>query len=144
MKKIKLLARMDGAPLTSVDIAIWKARAAATFGNAYLNINNLNTLVASTNPDYGLQYGDKGFLFLCGGVPIISTTLLPNVESYLIGTTIGGIGVGSNSVQSDDGGVAALGQFVLADQVLGHQSSATSITTSILLIIVSIITLLIV
>jgi len=140
--KIKFLARMDDAPLSTVNVAIWKARTAATFGDAYRNLNDLNQLVASTKADYGLQYGDKGFLFLPGGIPISSTTLLPNVASYKIGSTIGGIGVSGNSKQSDDDGVASLGQYVLADLIIGHQNSAGHFTASILLILAAIVTVL--
>jgi len=144
--KLKLLARMDNATLNTVDTAIWKARTAAVFGGVYLNpANNLNSqpsasFVAPPKEDYGLQYGDKGYLFLPGGVPFFSTTTMFSLATQDVGMLVGGIGFSGDGLlgQQDDESVACLAQYALADLILGHQNSGYNIIINLFLIFATI------
>ena len=81
-------ARMDGAWLGSVDIAIKKART-ATFFN--MPSGDIGTLSQPGGSLYNIEHSNGGLISFPGGLPINGTD----------GTLIGGIGVSGDSVAND-------------------------------------------
>ena len=91
---LKAFARMDGAWLGSIDIAIKKARTARYFD---MNTGDIGGLSQPGGPLYNIEHSNGGLITFPGGVPIVSG-----------GTVIGAIGVSGSSVE-DDHAVAAVG-----------------------------------
>ena len=82
--------RMDGAKLTSVDVAIGKAYTAA---GTYLPTTSYMKSAAAGAPAFGINVSNQGkFMIVGGGLPI----KLPS------GETIGGIGCSSGSWEQDE------------------------------------------
>ena len=80
-------ARMDGAWLGSVDIAIKKAKTATFFDMPSGAIGNFSQPGGSL---YNIEHSNGGLISFPGGLPI---------DHY--GTLIGGIGVSGDSVEND-------------------------------------------
>jgi uncharacterized protein GlcG (DUF336 family) len=82
--------RMDGAKLTSINVAIGKAYTAA---GTRLPTRDYAQSAATGGPAFGINVSNQGkFMIVGGGLPI----KLPN------GETIGGIGCSSGSWQQDE------------------------------------------
>jgi uncharacterized protein GlcG (DUF336 family) len=92
---LKAFARMDGAWLGSIDIAIKKATTAALF---QMPTANLGPLVQPGQPLYGAEISNNGLITFPGGVPLQTAD----------GTIIGAIGVSGSTVE-DDQAVAEAG-----------------------------------
>jgi len=88
-------ARMDGAWLGSVDIAMKKARTARYFD---MNSGDIGGLSQPGGPLYNIEHSNGGLISFPGGVPI------KNKE----GEIIGAIGVSGSTVE-DDHAVALAG-----------------------------------
>ena len=97
---LKAFARMDGAWLGSIDIAITKARTARYFD---LPTEELGTLSQPGGPLYGIEVSNDGLITFPGGLPLKAAD----------GTVIGAIGVSGSTVENDRAvaaaGAAALG-----------------------------------
>jgi len=97
---LKAFARMDGAWLGSIDIALKKARTAALFQIA---TGDLGPLIQPGQPLYGAEISNEGLITFPGGLPLVSAE----------GTIIGAIGVSGSTVEDDqavaEAGVAAVG-----------------------------------
>ncbi len=93
-------ARMDGAWLGSIDIAIKKARTAALF---QMPSGALGPLVQPGEPLYGAEISNEGLITFPGGVPLVAED----------GALIGAIGVSGSTVENDlavaEAGAAAIG-----------------------------------
>ncbi|NTS42659.1 heme-binding protein [Flavisolibacter sp. BT320] len=93
-------ARMDGAWLGSVDIAIRKAKTARFFD---MNTGEIGKLSQPGGSLYNIEHSNTGLITFPGGVPI------KNSE----GTIVGAIGVSGSTVENDHtvamAGVEALG-----------------------------------
>ena len=85
---LKAFARMDGAWLGSIDIAIKKARTARFFD---MNTGEIGKLSQPGGPLYNIEHSNDGLISFPGGVPIKSTT----------GEVIGAIGVSGSTVDND-------------------------------------------
>jgi len=85
---LKAFARMDGAWLGSIDIAIRKARTARLFDMETSEIGKMSQPGESI---YGVELSNGGLISFGGGVP------LKDGE----GTVIGAIGVSGSSVEND-------------------------------------------
>jgi uncharacterized protein GlcG (DUF336 family) len=96
---LKAFARMDGAWLGSIDIAIKKAKTACFFGMA---TEKLGKLSQPGKPLYQIEVSNGGLITFPGGVPIKDAD----------GTIIGAVGV-SGSVVENDHAVAEAGVKVL-------------------------------
>jgi uncharacterized protein GlcG (DUF336 family) len=81
-------ARMDGAWLGSVDIAIRKAKTARFFD---MNTGEIGKLSQPGGPLYNIEHSNSGLITFPGGIP------LKNKE----GVIIGAIGVSGSSVEND-------------------------------------------
>ena len=96
---LKAFARMDGAWLGSIDIAITKARTARYFD---LPTEELGKLSQPGGPLYGIEVSNGGLITFPGGLPLQAAD----------GTVIGAIGVSGSTVENDravaEAGVAAL------------------------------------
>jgi uncharacterized protein GlcG (DUF336 family) len=92
---LKAFARMDGAWLGSIDIAIRKARTARLFDMPTGDIGRLSQPGSAL---YGIEHSNGGLITFPGGVPIKAAD----------GTVIGAIGV-SGSTVANDHTVAAAG-----------------------------------
>ena len=96
---LKTFARMDGAWLGSIDIAITKARTARYFD---LPTEELGALSQPGGPLYGIEHSNAGLITFPGGLPLTAAD----------GTVIGAIGVSGSTVDNDrvvaEAGVAAL------------------------------------
>ena len=92
---LKTFARMDGAWLGSIDIAIKKARTARFFN---MNTGEIGNLSQPAGPLYNIEHSNGGLITFPGGVPIVDAD----------GTVIGAIGVSGSTVE-DDHEVAAAG-----------------------------------
>ena len=77
---LKAFARMDGAWLGSIDIALKKAKTARYFDR---QTGEMGALSQPGGPLYGIEHSNQGLITFPGGVPI------KNAE----GTIIGAIGV---------------------------------------------------
>jgi uncharacterized protein GlcG (DUF336 family) len=96
---LKAFARMDGAWLGSIDIAVTKARTARYFD---LPTEELGALSQPGGPLYGIEGSNGGLITFPGGLPLTTED----------GTVIGAIGVSGSTVEDDravaEAGVAAL------------------------------------
>lgn len=88
-------AKMDGAWLGSIDIAVKKAKTAGWF---FMNTGELGKLSQPGQPLYGIEHSNGGLITFPGGIPIKGKD----------GKTIGAIGVSGSSVD-DDHKVASAG-----------------------------------
>ncbi|MDT0678067.1 GlcG/HbpS family heme-binding protein [Autumnicola musiva] len=85
---LKAFARMDGAWLGSVDIAIKKAETARYFD---METGEIGKLSQPGNALYGIEHSNDGLITFPGGIPI------KDVE----GKIIGAIGVSGGQVEQD-------------------------------------------
>lgn len=85
---LKAFARMDGAWLGSIDIAMKKARTARFFD---MNTGDIGGLSQPGGPLYQIEVSNGGLITFPGGVPI------KNAE----GEVIGAIGVSGSTVEDD-------------------------------------------
>lgn len=81
-------ARMDGAWLGSVDIAIKKAKTARFFD---MNSGKIGELAQPGEPLYNIEHSNNGLITFPGGIPIKNEA----------GEIIGAIGVSGSSVEND-------------------------------------------
>ena len=86
---LKAFARMDGAWLGSIDIAIKKAKTARFFDMPTGEIGKLSQPGESL---YGIEHSNGGLISFPGGVPIKGSN----------GEIIGAIGVSGDTVENDD------------------------------------------
>lgn len=84
---LKAFARMDGAWLGSIDIAIKKARTARYFD---MNSDEIGKLSQPGGPLYNIEHSNGGLISFPGGVPIKKG-----------GQIIGAIGVSGSTVEND-------------------------------------------
>jgi uncharacterized protein GlcG (DUF336 family) len=96
---LKAFARMDGAWLGSIDIALTKARTARYFD---MPTEAIGELSQPGGPLYGIEVSNGGLITFPGGLPLTSPG----------GTIVGAIGVSGSTVEDDravaEAGVAAL------------------------------------
>jgi uncharacterized protein GlcG (DUF336 family) len=96
---LKAFARMDGAWLGSIDIAIKKARTARFFD---MNTGEIGKLSQPGGALYNIEHSNGGLISFPGGVPIKDGS----------GQVIGAIGVSGSTVEDDhavaEAGVAAV------------------------------------
>jgi uncharacterized protein GlcG (DUF336 family) len=85
---LKAFARMDGAWLGSIDIAIKKARTARFFD---MNSGEIGKLSQPGGPLYNIEHSNGGLITFPGGVLIKNSG----------GDVIGAIGVSGDSVEND-------------------------------------------
>lgn len=85
---LKAFARMDGALLGSIDIAIKKAKSAALFG---MNTEQLFEYCKPGGTSFGMENTNNGLIVFAGGIP------LRNGSEELIGA----IGVSGGTVEQD-------------------------------------------
>ena len=95
---LKAFARMDGAWLGSIDIAIRKARTARFFD---MNTGELGKLSQPGGALYNIEHSNGGLITFPGGIPLKSA-----------GEVIGAIGVSGSTVENDHA-VAAAGANAL-------------------------------
>ena len=97
---LKAFARMDGAWLGSIDIAIKKARMARFFN---FPTGAIGELSQPGGPLYQIEVSNGGLITFPGGVPLMAAD----------GTVIGAVGVSGSTVEDDHAvataGAAALG-----------------------------------
>lgn len=86
---LKVFARMDGAVLGSVDIAMEKARTAALFR---MNSEELFEFCKPGGTSFGLERTNGGLVVFAGGRPLYDPE----------GEVIGAVGVSGGSVPQDD------------------------------------------
>jgi uncharacterized protein GlcG (DUF336 family) len=96
---LKAFARMDGAWLGSIDIAIKKAKTARYFD---MPTGEIGKLSQPGGPLYQIEVSNGGLITFPGGVPIKASD----------GTIIGAIGVSGSTVENDHA-VAATGAAAL-------------------------------
>ncbi len=84
---LKAFARMDGAWLGSIDIAIKKARTARMFD---MNTGEIGKLSQPGGSLFNIEHSNDGLITFPGGVPIKSG-----------GEVIGAIGVSGSTVEDD-------------------------------------------
>jgi len=96
---LKAFARMDGAWLGSIDIAIKKAKTARYFD---MNTGEIGKLSQPGGPLFGIEHSNDGLITFPGGIPIKNGA----------GEVIGAIGVSGNTVENDhlvaEAGLSAL------------------------------------
>ncbi|NOX59674.1 MAG: heme-binding protein [Planctomycetes bacterium] len=85
---LKAFARMDGAWLGSIDIAIKKAKTARYFD---MNTGEIGKLSQPGGPLFNIEHSNGGLISFPGGVPIKNAS----------GTVIGAIGVSGDCVEND-------------------------------------------
>ena len=85
---LKAFARMDGAWLGSIDIAITKARTARFFD---MNTGEIGKLSQPGGPLFNIEHSNGGLITFPGGVPIKNAA----------GDIIGAIGVSGSTVEDD-------------------------------------------
>ncbi len=85
---LKAFARMDGAWLGSIDIAIRKARTARFFD---MNTGQIGELSQPGGPLFGIEHSNGGLISFPGGIPLRNAS----------GTVIGAIGVSGSTVEND-------------------------------------------
>jgi uncharacterized protein GlcG (DUF336 family) len=85
---LKAFARMDGAWLGSIDIAIRKARTARFFD---MNTGELGKLSQPGGSLYNIEHSNGGLITFPGGVPLRNAA----------GTVVGAIGVSGSTVEND-------------------------------------------
>lgn len=92
-------ARMDGAWLGSIDIAIKKARTARFFD---MNTGEIGALSQPGGPLYNIEHSNNGLITFPGGVPLRDAA----------GGIVGAIGVSGSTVENDhlvaEAGAAAI------------------------------------
>jgi uncharacterized protein GlcG (DUF336 family) len=97
---LKAFARMDGAWLGSIDIAIKKARTARFFN---FPTGAIGELSQPGGPLYQIEVSNGGLITFPGGLPLMAAD----------GTVIGAVGVSGSTVENDHAvataGAAALG-----------------------------------
>ena len=81
-------ARMDGAWLGSVDIAIKKAKTSVFFN---MSTGEIGKISQPGKPLFGIEHSNQGLITFPGGIPIHNRN----------GELIGGIGVSGDSVKND-------------------------------------------
>ncbi len=87
-------ARMDGAWLGSLDIAIKKAKTARYFD---MNTGEIGKLSQPGGPLYHIEHSNQGLISFPGGIPLKDSK----------GEVIGAIGVSGSSVDNDHAVAAA-------------------------------------
>jgi uncharacterized protein GlcG (DUF336 family) len=97
---LKAFARMDGAWLGSIDIAVTKARTARYFD---MPTEAIGALSQPGGPLYGIEVSNGGLITFPGGLPLTA----------LDGTVVGAIGVSGSTVE-DDRAVAEAGAAALS------------------------------
>ncbi len=102
---LKAFARMDGAWLGSIDIAVTKARTARYFD---LPTEALGELSLPGGPLYGIEVSNGGLITFPGGLPLKSAD----------GAVIGAVGISGSTVE-DDHAVAEAGVYALSESVDG-------------------------
>ncbi len=85
---LKAFARMDGAWLGSIDIAIKKARTARLFD---MNTGEIGKLSQPGGSLFNIEHSNNGLITFPGGVPIKNDS----------GEVIGAIGVSGSTVEND-------------------------------------------
>ena len=85
---LKAFARLDGAWLGSIDIAIKKARTARLFD---MNTGDIGQLSQPGGPLFNIEHSNDGLITFPGGIPI--------KDGH--GTVIGAIGVSGSTVEND-------------------------------------------
>src|SRR6187399_1082079 len=85
---LKAFARMDGAWLGSIDIAIKKAKTARYFD---MPTGEIGKLSQPGGPLYNIEVSNGGLISFPGGIPIKTSD----------GTVIGAIGVSGSTVEND-------------------------------------------
>ena len=85
---LKAFARMDGAWLGSIDVAIKKARTARFFD---MNTGEIGKRSQPGGSLYNIEHSNDGLITFPGGVPI----------GYAAGEIIGAIGVSGSTVEND-------------------------------------------
>ncbi len=85
---LKAFARMDGAWLGSIDIAIRKARTARFFD---MDTGEIGNLSQPGGPLYNIEHSNDGLITFPGGVPIKNA----------VGEIVGAIGVSGSTVEND-------------------------------------------
>ena len=85
---LKAFARMDGAWLGSIDIALKKARTARFFD---MNTGEIGKLSQPGGALFNIEHSNDGLITFPGGVPIKDGT----------GAIIGAIGVSGSTVEND-------------------------------------------
>jgi uncharacterized protein GlcG (DUF336 family) len=102
---LKAFARMDGAWLGSIDIAIKKARTARFFN---FPTGAIGELSQPGGPLYQIEVSNGGLITFPGGIPLMAAD----------GTVIGAVGVSGSTVEDDHAvgtaGAAALGGLNMA------------------------------
>ncbi|HEX6526896.1 MAG TPA: heme-binding protein [Streptosporangiaceae bacterium] len=91
---LKAFARMDGAWLGSIDIALKKARTARLFD---MNTGEIGKLSQPGGPLYNIEVSNGGLITFPGGVPLADGD----------GVIIGAIGVSGSTVENDHAVAAA-------------------------------------
>jgi uncharacterized protein GlcG (DUF336 family) len=85
---LKAFARMDGAWLGSIDIAMKKARTARWFD---MNTGDIGALSQPGGPLYNIEVSNGGLISFPGGIPLANGN----------GEIIGAIGVSGSTVDND-------------------------------------------
>ncbi len=85
---MKAFARMDGAWLGSIDIAMKKAKTARAFD---MNTGTIGGLSQPGQPLFNIEVSNGGLITFPGGVPIVAGD----------GRVIGAVGVSGSSVEDD-------------------------------------------
>jgi uncharacterized protein GlcG (DUF336 family) len=85
---LKAFARMDGAWLGSIDIAIRKARTARFFD---MNTGDIGKLSQPGGSLFGIEHSNGGLITFPGGVPIRNKG----------GVVVGAVGVSGSTVEND-------------------------------------------
>ncbi|OWV69140.1 glycolate utilization protein [Rhizobium sp. R339] len=85
---LKAFARMDGALLGSIDIAVGKARTAALFS---MRTEAIGEFCKPGGTSFGLEQTNGGLVVFAGGIPLTDTNKL----------LIGAVGVSGGAVSQD-------------------------------------------
>lgn len=96
---LKAFARMDGAWLGSIDIALKKARTARLFD---MKTGDIGALSQPGGPLYNIEVSNGGLITFPGGIPLANSQ----------GEVIGAIGVSGSTVDNDHA-VAAAGAHAI-------------------------------
>jgi uncharacterized protein GlcG (DUF336 family) len=82
-------ARMDAAPLVSIDVSLKKAKTVSMFGGRF-RTGDLKNATAPGGALYGIERTNNGLIFFGGGVPL-----------KLGGTFIGSLGISGGTADQD-------------------------------------------
>ena len=96
---LKAFARMDGAWLGSIDIAVKKARTARMFD---MSTGEIGKLSQPGGPLYNIEVSNDGLITFPGGIPLQDSN----------GAVVGAIGVSGSTVENDHA-VAAAGAHAI-------------------------------